>query len=79
MKLSGHQNMRFAADGQLVEPGKGYQERIATRTADKEHRDYLNQLALVAQLLSRVLMTEREAWIEAGLIHETPAMEENHK
>jgi hypothetical protein len=64
------------ASGPIVKPGEGYQERIAP-PSDLERRDYLTQMAALVQRTTKRLMAEREAEIDTGLVHHTPAMAES--
>jgi hypothetical protein len=51
-----------------------YHERIAVNSMDKEQAEsYVTR----TRMRSRLLMAQREAEIEAGLVHHTPAMAES--
>ena len=51
-----------------------YNERIATNSMDPE---YAHELVQLARRESKRLMIEREAEIDAGIVHQTPAMIDN--
>ena len=73
--IPGHHGRGMETSGPIVKPGEGYQERIAL-PSDLERRDYLTQVAALVQRTTKRLMAEREAGIDAGLVHQTPAMAE---
>ena len=71
---------RRRAEGRILKPGEGYQERIATLPTSEParllhaSRGFLDRRCAVVQENVAILMDERAIEIEEGLIHETPAM-----
>jgi hypothetical protein len=72
--VPGHHGRGMEAIGPLVWPGQGYQELVATKsTMDPLH---VKVMIFCRQGRERKLMSDRAIEIEAGLVHQTPAMEE---
>ncbi len=72
--IPGHHGRGMEAGGPLVKPGDGYQERDATKSTMLKYDEQLT--IRVARIHQREARDAREAEIEAGLVHLTPAMEE---
>jgi hypothetical protein len=53
-----------------------HQEIITNPSGDRLRRSWLKQVVCEARWRSSRLMAEREAEIDAGLVHHTPAMVE---
>ena len=67
---------RYRAEGPIVEPGKGYQERSSSSSVVNPGKA-ASYVSMVRERTLRLIF-EREIDIEAGIIHETPAMAEDN-
>jgi hypothetical protein len=88
MKFAGHQNRGMEAQGRVLAPGEGYRENDAIKSTmgnKQEQRCVMRDDKLVygtvdepvarARERMLILMAERTAEIEAGLVHESYAAE----
>lgn len=74
----GRQRPEYAAESRLVAPGEGHQEIVARRPT-RAMATKFRKFASERQRKIKQLSAKRAREVEAGLIHETPAMIESKR